>query len=99
MIEKKRAMPEVKPSNAVLIEALFKEDSLMRGTALNSDQAKASPVEALGDRLANFEDALICGDAKLALNAAIDIAWLARACGLRRGDSGCDILRAYPPAK
>lgn len=63
------------------------------GAALAQEKSRVSPVLALGDALARWEDAMLKQDYHAAANAAFDAAWLARECRLRRGDEGNELLQ------
>lgn len=60
-----------------------------------STESAVSPIAALGDAIARFEDAVLKQQDPLAVAIAIDIAWLARECALRRGDEGYDVLKCH----
>lgn len=67
------------------------------GSVLDSCKADVSAVMSLGDAVARFEDAILKYDPNAAAQAAFDVAWLARECGLRRGDIGNSVLIDLPP--
>lgn len=70
-------------------ESVLQVDVNERGLycGAESEHAGNESVVALGDSIAQFENAILLKDGAEAVRIAIEIAWLARDCGLRRGDS------------
>jgi hypothetical protein len=90
--KKKKAPPEVPPPNPNPPWSLNVSADVLAGNVLDEEKTKVSPVLALGDALARFEDAMLKRDYHAAAEASFDVSWLARECKLRRGDEGCDLL-------
>jgi hypothetical protein len=84
--------PEV-PVNPAGPHALTVDSHIIDGSILLHEKSKVSPVLALGDAIARWEDAMLKMHYSMAAEAAFDVVWLARECELRRGDAGYDILQ------
>lgn len=90
---KKKKPPEVPSSNPNAPWLLNVTADVLAGSVLDEEKTKVSPVLALGDALARFEDAMLKRDYYAAAESAFDVSWLARECKLRRGDEGCALLQ------
>lgn len=77
-------MARVKES---VLQVDVNEQALYGGAELLvAKMGSSRPIQALGNAIALFENAVLMKQGAEAVELAIDIAWLARECGLRRGD-------------
>lgn len=91
--QSKKTPPVVPPPDPENVWSVEVSTRALSGGVLGDDSTDVSPVLALGDALARWEDAMLKRDYHAAAEAAFDAAWLARECRLRRGDEGNGMLQ------
>lgn len=89
----KKTPPEVPPPAPSSPWALSVRSEVLSGDVLMHEKSSVSPILALGDAIARWEDAMLKQNYNAAAEAAFDAVWLARECKLRRGDEGSEVLQ------